>query len=69
MRSSVPAAATVGEIARRLTEPMHRIKYVIRSRGIQPVSRAGNAGIYAEADVQNIASELRRIDEEKGVTK
>lgn len=69
MRSSVPASATVGEIARRLNEPVHRIEYVIRSRGLQPVSRAGHAGIYSDADVQNIASELHRIDEEKGVTK
>lgn len=66
MRSSVPAAPTVGEIARRLGEPVHRIEYVIRTREIKPVSRAGHAGIYSEGDVQYIASELRRIDEEKG---
>ena len=67
MRSSVPAAPTVGEIARRLGEPVHRIEYVIRTRGLKPVSRAGHAGIYSEADVQYIASELRRIDAERGV--
>ncbi len=67
MRSSVPAAPTVGEIARRLGEPVHRIEYVIRTRGLKPVSRAGHAGIYSEDNVQYIASELRHIDEEKGV--
>lgn len=67
MRSSVPAASTVGEIARRLGEPLHRIEYVIRTRGLKPVSRAGHAGIYSEGDVQYIACELRRIDEERGV--
>ena len=67
MRSSVPAAPTVGEIARRLGEPVHRIEYVIRTRELKPVSRAGHAGIFSEGDVQYIASELRRIDEEKGV--
>lgn len=30
-------------------------------------ARAGHAGIYSEGNVQYIASELRRIDEERGV--
>jgi len=67
MRASVPSAATVGEIARRLGEPLHRIEYVIRTRGLKPEFRAGHAGIYSEGDVQYIAAELRRIDQEKGV--
>ncbi|NQU20609.1 MAG: hypothetical protein HQ567_04950 [Candidatus Nealsonbacteria bacterium] len=62
---SVPVANTVGEIARRLEEQVHRIEYVIRSRDIQPESWAGNARIFSEADVQYIQSELRRIDEER----
>ncbi len=53
---------TVGEIARRLGESLHRIEYVIRSRNIQPVSRAGHVRIFAEADVAHIADELRLID-------
>ena len=52
MRSSIPAAPTVGEIARRLGEPVHRIEYVIRSRDIQPAGRAESAYIYTEADVR-----------------
>ena len=54
--------ATVGEIARRLGESLHRIEYVIRSRNIQPAGRAGHARIFAEADVAYIADELRHID-------
>lgn len=61
--SNVP---TVGEIARRLGEPIFRVQYVIRSRDIHPVGRAGNARIFNEADVAFIASELRRIDREMG---
>lgn len=53
---------TVGEIARRLGESLHRIEYVIRSRNIQPASRAGHVRIFAEADVSQIADELRQID-------
>lgn len=53
---------TVGEIARRLGESLHRIEYVIRSRNIQPAGRAGHVRIFAEADVAHIADELRHID-------
>ena len=65
MSLSVPAAPTVGEIARRLGVPVHRIEYVIRSRDVRPVSRAGNARVFTDADITYIRSELRRIDEER----
>jgi hypothetical protein len=58
---------TVGEISRRLGVPFHRVEYVIRSRSLQPSGWAGNARVFTEADVTRIASELRRIDAEKGV--
>ncbi len=57
---------TIGEIARRLSEPVHRIEYVIRSRRIRPSGLAGVARVFTDRDVERIASELRRIDEEKG---
>jgi hypothetical protein len=57
---------TVGEIARRLGEPVHRIEYIIRSRGIRPRGVAGNCRVFAVADVQRIASELRGIHQRKG---
>ncbi len=57
---------TVGEIARRLAVSIHRIEYIIRTRNIQPSGWAGNARIFTEVDVDRIASELRRIDAEKG---
>lgn len=59
---------TVGEIARRLGQPLHRIEYIIRSRGIAPSGWAGHARVFAETDLQRIAAELRRIDaEQEGV--
>ncbi len=60
--SVVRRAPTVGEIARRLGEPVHRVEYVIRARGLKPVAWAGHARVFAEADVDRIAAELR--DEE-----
>lgn len=64
---SVPHALTVGEIARRLHAPVHRVEYVIRSRAIRPASRAGNARIFTDADMERIGYELHAIaDQEKG---
>jgi hypothetical protein len=62
---AVPRQLTVGEICKRLGEPIHRVRHVLSTRNIQPHSRAGCAGVYSEADLQHVASELRRIDEER----
>lgn len=50
---------TVGEIARRLAEPLHRIEYIIRSRGVAPRGWAGHARVFAPSDLQRIATEFR----------
>jgi hypothetical protein len=52
---------TVGELARRLGEPLHRIEYVINSRNIEPVGWPGNARVFREADLDWIAAEFRRM--------
>ncbi len=57
---------TVGEIARRLGQEVHRIEYVIRSRNIRPVGWAGHARVFRDADLDRIASEIRRIAEDRG---
>ena len=63
MTASIPSASTVGVIANRVDKPVHRIAYVIRSRGIAPMAKAGNARVFSEEAVQRIAAELRQIDE------
>lgn len=65
MSREVVVQPTVGEIARRLGQPVHRIEYLIRARRIEPTGRAGNARIFSEADVERISSEIRRIDLER----
>lgn len=62
----LPTYPTIGEIARRCGVPTHRVDYIIATRGIKPVAMAGHSRIFTEADVEHIASELRRIDEERG---
>jgi hypothetical protein len=63
--AAVPTLPTVGEIARQTGKPVHCVEYIVRTRGIKPIGRAGHAKIYAESDVAFIASELRRIDQER----
>lgn len=58
---------SVGQIAARLREPLHRVEYVIKSRAIQSRGRVGNARAFTETDVERIAAELRRMDADKGV--
>jgi hypothetical protein len=65
MSDLLPTAPTVGEIARRLNVPLHRVEYVIRSRGISPTTRAGNIRVFSESDVRRIGSELDRIAAER----
>ncbi|MDZ4782911.1 MAG: hypothetical protein SGJ19_21895 [Planctomycetia bacterium] len=57
---------TVGEIARRLGQPLHRVEYVIRTRNFPPAGWAGHARVFHDADLMRIASELARIDQERG---
>lgn len=57
---------TVGAIARRLGQPVHRIEYVIRSRGVRPAGWAGHARVFRESDLAFIATELRSIAAARG---
>jgi DNA-binding transcriptional MerR regulator len=58
MQADAPAIPTIGEIARRVGVPQHRVQYVIRARNIVPCGWAGNARVFSEADVERIADEL-----------
>ena len=67
MPANLPNVPTIGEIARRTGYPAHRIEYVIRTRHIEPQSKAGNARVFTDAAIARIVSELRRIDIDKEV--
>jgi hypothetical protein len=53
---------TVGRIARRLNEPLHRVEYAVKTRGIEPVGIAGNVRVFEEDAVESVAAALRGID-------
>ena len=56
---------TVGEIAKRLGVPLHRVEYLIRARDLQPAAWAGGYRVFSEADLAYIGSQLKRIDAER----
>ena len=53
-------ALTVGEIARRLNCPIHRIEYLVQSRNIQPTQRAGNLRVFSQETYAFIEAELKK---------
>ena len=61
------ALPTVGVIARRLQRPIHRVNYVIDTRGIEPIGKAGHARVFTEGAVEKIAAALESIDANRGV--
>ncbi len=53
-----PSLNTTGEISRRLRVPVHRVEYIIATRGIQPAAVAGASRVFDEQAVAAIAREL-----------
>ena len=62
MNDSVEKLQTIGEIARQADQSVHRIAYIVKTRAIRPVSRAGKLRIFAPEAVRIIKNELTRID-------
>jgi hypothetical protein len=54
---------TVGVMAQKLDEPVHRVTYVLSTRPhIQPVAIAGRSRLYDEIAVAQLRYELNCID-------
>jgi len=49
-------ALTVGEIAKRLDWPIHRVDYLIRSRGMKPAMRVGNLRVFPDTIIDRLRS-------------
>ena len=63
MANSVPQLATIGEVARLLRAPLHRIEYILRSRPhIRPRAKAGGARCFDDDAIAQIRHELSSID-------
>ena len=60
--------ATVGQISKRLGVEIHKVQYMIKSRGVEPAAKAGNAHIYTEDQVTHLA-ELLGVRQDSPVAK
>ena len=56
---------TPASIAKQLGVELHRVEYIIASRGVEPAGWAGHCRIFSEQSVEFIAAELRKIDAER----
>ena len=61
-KTKTPVARTAGWIAMELLVPIHRVQYIIRTRGIRPIAKAGNTGIYDREAVARIRHEINAIE-------
>lgn len=56
---------TVARIAAHLSVDRHRIEYLIDSREIKPIARAGIARIFSQADVDRLTREIEKIESQR----
>ncbi len=56
---------TVGLIANHLGVEQHQILYLIKTRGIQPIGRAGSARVFSDNSVKQLSRELVRVGKTK----
>lgn len=57
-----PQLDTVGRIADRHGVPLHRVQYVVRTKGIEPTAIAGRLRLFDRDAVARIRYELNLID-------
>ena len=50
---------TVGELARQLGVPIHKVEYLLGSRKIKPTGRAGNLRVFDKSVLHRIQDEIR----------
>ena len=63
MTAAINNLVTPGDIARLLSEPQHRVTYVLNSRThIRPLRRVGIVRLFPPSAVDAVLEELREID-------
>lgn len=63
MLATEPKLTTPGVIAAELSEPLHRVLYILRTRPhIRPAARAGRLRLYSRSVVAIVRHELNSID-------
>ena len=70
MQTTETRALTIGVIAEQLGIPLHRVEYLIKSRDIRPVQRAGHLRVFDATALDALRKEIRmgrRQDRRAGV--
>jgi hypothetical protein len=49
----------------KLEVPVHRVEYILRSRGIDPVAYAGHLRLFDRVAVDRVQQELKVIDSKR----
>lgn len=63
MLTTEPTLTTPGVIAAKLSEPLHRVLHILRTRPhIRPAARAGRVRLYSPSVVAMVRHELNGID-------
>ncbi|MFG0243211.1 MAG: hypothetical protein ACF8R9_10550 [Phycisphaerales bacterium JB054] len=57
---------TIGVIAQRVKQPLHRVEYFLRSNAVRPIGRAGNARVFDEGVVEQVRAALSPTDSKRG---
>ena len=52
---------TVGDIARQLNVPLHRVRYLVESRGIEDAGTVGNLRIYDKGVLELVRGYLAEL--------
>lgn len=65
MKSIPPAAMTVGQIAREHGVSRDRVLYIVRTRHIAPIARAGHFRLFDEQAAALVGAELKKIEQRR----
>ena len=60
---------TLGRMAEEIGQPIHRVDYVVRTRGIPATAKAGRLRLYGRAAVAAVREEIHRMDRQQGVSR
>jgi hypothetical protein len=66
LQTDTPQLRTPGVIAAELDAPLSRVLYVLRSRRIKPIGRAGVLRLYDRSAVDLVRDALHEIDQRQG---
>ena len=66
MSDHEPMLYGVGDLCRRLSQPPHRVEYVLTSRRFRPALRIGGRRLFTAEQADQIAAELEQIDARRG---